>query len=160
FAAPLAAFAGFLVLMMSSQTGFRDTSGWALVLPTNSNGNFQLDSGIFYPSLPGLPIARLVFLAGLAVAALGLAGLLAAAGERRIRTVAAILTAAGVAGAGAGAGPGRRARLGSHGMVISALHDAANDRPIVYTPVCGGSAFRVCLNPDYHTYLADVIAAL
>jgi hypothetical protein len=45
-------------------------------------------------------------------------------------------------------------------MVISALHDAASDRPIVYTPVCGGSAFRVCLNPDYHTYLADVIAAL
>ena len=160
FAAPLAAFAGFLVLIMSSQTGFRDTSGWALVLPTNSNGNFQLDSGIFYPYLPDLPIARIVFLAGLAVAALGLAGLLAAAGERRIRTVAAILTAAGVAVAGTGAGLASSARLGSHGMVISALHDAASDRPIVYTPVCGGSAFRVCLNPDYHTYLADVIAAL
>jgi hypothetical protein len=26
--------------------------------------------------------------------------------------------------------------------------------------VCGGSAFRVCLNPAYRTYLADVIAAL
>jgi len=160
FAAPLAAFAGFLVLIMSSQTGFRDTSGWALVLPTNSNGNFQLDSGIFYSYLPDLPIARIVFFAGLAVAALGLAGLVAAAGERRIRTVAAILTAAGVAVAGTGAGLASSARLGPHGMVISALHDAASDRPIVYTPVCGGSAFRVCLNPAYHTYLADVIAAL
>jgi len=94
FAAPLAAFAGFLVLIMSSQTGFKDTSGWALVLPTNSNGNFQLDSGIFYPYLPDLPIARIVFLAGLAIAALGLAGLLGAAGERRIRIVAPMLISA------------------------------------------------------------------
>jgi len=160
FAAPLAAFAGFLVLIMSSQTGFKDTSGWALVLPTNSNGNFQLDSGIFYPYLPDLPIARIVFLAGLAIAALGLAGLPAAAGERRIRIVAAIVAAAGVAVAGTGAGLASRARLGPHGMVISALHDAASDRPIVFTPVCGGAAFRVCLNPAYHIYLADVIAAL
>jgi hypothetical protein len=160
FAAPLAAFAGFLVLIMSSQTGFRDTSGWALVLPTNSNGNFQLDSGIFYPYLPDLPIARIVFLAGLAIAALGLAGLPASAGERRIRIVAAIVAAAGVAVAGTGAGLASSARLGPHGMVISALHDAASDHPIAYTPVCGGSAFRVCLNPAYRTYLADVIAAL
>ena len=160
FAAPLAAFAGFLVLIMSSQTGFKHTSGWALVLPTNSNGNFQLDSGIFYPYLPDLPIARIVFLAGLAIAALGLAGLPAAAVERRIRIVAAVVTAAGLAVAGTGAGLASTARLGPHGMVISALHDAASDRPIVYTPVCGGSAFRVCLNPAYRIYLADVIAAL
>jgi hypothetical protein len=145
---------------MSSQTGFKDTSGWALVLPTNSNGNFQLDSGIFYPYLPDLPIARIVFLAGLAIAALGLAGLPAAAGERRIRIVAAIAAAAGVAVAGTGVGLASSAKLGPHGMVISALHDAASDRPIVYTPVCGGSAFRVCLNPAYRIYLADVIAAL
>jgi hypothetical protein len=133
FAAPLAAFAGFLVLIMSSQTGFKHTSGWALVLPTNSNGNFQLDSGIFYPYLPDLPIARIVFLAGLGIAALGLAGL-PAAGERRIRMVAAIMAAAGVAVAGTGAGLASSARLGPHGMAISALHDAASDRPILYPP--------------------------
>jgi hypothetical protein len=160
FAAPLAAFAAFLALIMSSQTGFKDTSGWALVLPTNSNGNFQLDSGIFYPYLPDLPIARIVFLAGLAIAALGLAGLPAAAGERRIRIVAAIVAAAGVGVAGTGAGLASSARLGPHGMVISALHDAASDRPILYHPVCGGSVFRVCLDPVYRSYLADVIAAL
>jgi hypothetical protein len=44
FAAPLAAFGGFLALIMSSQTGFHDNTGWALILPTNSNGNFQADS--------------------------------------------------------------------------------------------------------------------
>src|SRR6266487_2255756 len=68
FAAPVAAFGGFLALAMSSQAGFKYTSGWALILPTNSNGNFdgnpQTDSGIFYPWVAGLPIARIMFLAG------------------------------------------------------------------------------------------------
>jgi hypothetical protein len=58
FAAALAAFGGFLAMVLSSQTGFGHTSGWALILPTNSNGNFQPDSGILYPYLtcrsPGL----------------------------------------------------------------------------------------------------------
>ncbi len=75
FAAPVAAFGAFLALVMSSQTGFSHTSGWALILPTNSNGNYQLPSGIFYPYLPDLPIARVMFLAGIAIAALGLLGL-------------------------------------------------------------------------------------
>ncbi len=41
FAAPVAAFCGFLIMVMSSQTGFAHTSGWAQILPTNSNGNYQ-----------------------------------------------------------------------------------------------------------------------
>ena len=46
-------------------------------------------------------------------------------------------------------------------MVIPALHDAANDKPIPYTPVCGSAAgVPVCLNPAYGRYLADVTAAL
>ena len=66
FAAPVAAFGSFLALAMSSQTGFRHTSGWALILPTNSHGNFdQPDAGIFYPWLPDLPIARIMFLGGI-----------------------------------------------------------------------------------------------
>jgi hypothetical protein len=94
FAAPLAAFGGFLVLMMSSQTGFRDTSGWALILPTNSNGNYQSPSGIFYPYLPDLPIARIMLMAGITVAALGLLGLPARAGGRGLRRAAAVVTLA------------------------------------------------------------------
>ena len=67
---------------MSSRIRFSHISGWALVLPTNSNGNFRNDSGIFYPWLPDLPIARIMFLAGIAVAVLGLTGLPARAGGR------------------------------------------------------------------------------
>src|SRR5690348_15443143 len=63
FAAPLAAFGGFLAMVMSAQTGFKNPSGWALILPTNSHGNYeQQDTGIFYPYLPDLPIARILFL--------------------------------------------------------------------------------------------------
>ena len=55
--------------MLSFQIGFQHTSGWALILPTNFNGNFngnaQVDSGIFYPWLPDLPIARIMLLAGI-----------------------------------------------------------------------------------------------
>ena len=104
FAAPLAAFGGFLALVMSSQTGFRHQSGWALILPTNSNGNFEPVSGVFYPYLPDLPIARVMFLAGIAAAALGLLGLPARAAGPGLRRAAAVVTIAGVAAAGTAVG--------------------------------------------------------
>jgi len=161
FAAPLAAFGGFFAMVESSQTGFRDSGGWALILPTNSNGNFQPDSGIFYRYLPDLPIARLMFLAGIAVAALGLLGLPAWAGGPRLRRAAAMITVAGVAATGTAAGLASTARLSPHGIVIPALHDAASDQPIRYAPVCGRAAgLPVCLNPAYRPYLADVTGAL
>ena len=161
FAAPVAAFGGFLAMIMSSQTGFSHTSGWALILPTNSNGNYQPVSGIFYPYLPDLPIARVMFLTGIAVAALGLLGLPGRAGGPWLRWAAAVVTLAGVAAAGTAVGLAGTARLRPNGMVIPALHDAANDRPIPYTPVCSHAAgVPVCLNPAYREFLPDVTAAL
>ena len=160
FAAPLAAFGALFVMMTSSRIGFSHTSGWAQILPTNSNGNFQADSGLLYPWLPDLPIARIMFLAGIAVAALGLLGLPAAAGGPRLRRAAAVAALAGVAAAGTAAGLASTAKLGPHGLLIPALHDAANDEPIAYVPDCAGPGFRVCLNPDYRSDLAHVTAAL
>ena len=161
FAAPLATFGGFLVIVMSSQTGFSHTSGWALILPTNSNGNYEPVSGVFYRYLPDLPIARVMFLAGIAAAVLGLLGLPARAGGPGLRRAAAVVTLAGVAAAGTAVGLADTAWRGPHGMVIPALHDAANDQPIPYTPVCGRAAgVPVCLNPAYRRYLPDVTAAL
>jgi len=161
FAAPLAAFAGFFAMAESSQTGFRDDSGWALILPTNSNGNFQQDSGIFYHYLPDLPIARLMLFAGITVAALGLIGLPARAGSSWLRWTAAAVTVAGVAAAGTAVGLASTARLGPEGIVIPVLHDAASDQPIRYAPVCGRAAgVPVCLNPAYQRYLPEVTAAL
>ena len=161
FAAPLAAFGGFLAMIMSSQTGFSHTSGWALVLPTNSNGNYQAVSGVFYRYLPDLPIARVMFLAGIAVLALGLLGLPAEAAGPRLRRAAVVATLSGLVAAGTAVGLADTARLSPHGLAIPALHDAANDRPISFTPVCGRAAgIPVCLNPAYGRYLDDVTAAL
>jgi hypothetical protein len=161
FAAPLAAFGGFLALIMSSQTGFHDNTGWALILPTNSNGNFQADSGLLYPWLPDLPIARIMLLAGIAIAALGLLGLRDRGDGPWLRWLAVAVTAAGVAAAGTAVGLVTTARLSADGIVIPALHDAASDRPFSYTPVCGQAAgIPVCVNPAYRRWLPDVTAAL
>jgi hypothetical protein len=162
FAAPLAAFGGLIALAIPAQRGFEEGSGLWLILPTNSNSNFNTqDFGIFYHYAPDLPIARLMLLGGIAVAALGLPGLPARAGGRRLRRGAAAVTLAGVAAAGTAIGLAATARPGPHGVVIPALHDAASDQPIRYTPVCGRAAGTpVCLNPAYRSYLADVTAAL
>jgi hypothetical protein len=53
------------------------------------------------------------------------------------------------------------AQVAAEGVVIPALHDAASDAPIPYTPVCGRAAgVPVCLNPAYGRWLPDVTAAL
>jgi hypothetical protein len=165
FAAPAAAFGGFLAMFLSFQTGFSHTSGWALILPTNSNGSFdgsgQADAGIFYPWLPDLPIARIMFLAGIAVAALGLTGLPARAGGPWLRRGAAVVTLAGAALAGTAVGLAGTAQEAAEGVVIPVLHDAADDAPITYTPVCGHAAgVPVCVNPAYGRWLPDVTTAL
>jgi hypothetical protein len=165
FAAPVAAFGGFLAMFLSFQIGFSHTRGWALILPTNSHGSFegsaQADAGIFYPWLPDLPIARIMFLAGIAVAALGLIGVPARAGGPWLRRAAAVLTLAGVALTGTAVGLASTAQQSDHGVVISALHNGADDAPITYIPACGRAAgVSVCLNPAYRRWLPDVTAAL
>jgi hypothetical protein len=102
-----------------------------------------------------------MFLAGIAVAALGLTGLPARAGGPWLRRAAAVVTLAGVASAGIAVGLASTARLSAHGMVIPALHDAASDAPLTYTPACGRAAgVPVCLNPAYRRWLPDVTGAL
>jgi hypothetical protein len=160
FAAPLTVFGGFLAMMMSSQTGFSEPKGWYLILPTNSNNNYGADTGMLYPFLPDLPIARMMFLAGIAVAALGLTGLPARAGGPRLRRAAALVTACGVAAAGTAVGLAATARIAPNGAVIPALHDAANDRPLPYTRACGHATIPVCVNPAYRADLAYVMTAV
>jgi hypothetical protein len=52
-------------------------------------------------------------------------------------------------------------QLDSQGMIaIPALHDAASDRPLRFTPVCSHTAIPVCLNPAYASYLPVTVTAL
>ncbi len=160
FTAPVAAFGALLACGTSSQIGFSADSGWALILPTNSNGNFGQDAGIFYQFLPDLPIARVMFLTGVTVALVAVLGLPVRAGGLRLRHIAAVVTAAGAALAVIAIVLTWTSTVSSYGVVIPALHDAASDRPIPYTPVCGNAGPQVCVQPAYRPWLADETAAL
>ena len=160
FTAPVAAFVMFLALA-GGAFALQANVTYAQIWPLNVQGAFPGDAyGIFYPYFPDLPIAQLMFLAGLAAAALGGLGLPAAAGGRWLRGAAAAVTAAGLAAAVTGVVLAGTARLEEHGIVIPALHDAASDRPTPYTPVCSHTAIPICLQPAYRALLADVTAAL
>ena len=160
FTAPVAAFGAVLACGMSSQIGFHEGTGWPLILPTNSNNNFGQDAGVFYQFLPDLPMARVMFLAGIAVALVALLGVPVTAGGRRLRRIAAVVSAAGAALAVTGIALATTATVSSYGVVIPALHDAANDRPVPYTPVCANAGIRVCVQPAYRPWLAELSAAL
>ena len=160
FTAALAAVVVFLALGAGA-FALQANDVYAQIWPLNVQGGFPPDSyGIFYPYLPDLAVTQLMFLAGLAVAVLGALGLPAAAGGRWLRCAAAALTAAGLVAAGTAVGLAGTARLEAHGIVIPALHDAASDRAVPYTPVCTRSAVPVCLQPAYRYLQADVTAAL
>ena len=161
FTAPLAAFGAFIALVLSSHAGFDPHSTpYAQVLPVNGQGLIKYDTGVFYPFQPDVSIVRMIFLGGLILAALGALGLPRDSAGRRLRQAAAAVTVAGLAAVGTAVGLAGTARLEARGVVIPALHNAASDRPIPYTPVCGGTGIRVCLHPAYRSYLPDIAAAL
>ncbi|HUD38528.1 MAG TPA: hypothetical protein VMR14_16625 [Streptosporangiaceae bacterium] len=163
FTAPLAVVVVFFALGLSSQFA-RGSSSYFQVSPGLSGANdVGPDPSIatFYHYLPDLPIAQVMFLVGLTVAVLAAIGIPAGSGGQWLRRSAAILTACGLAAAGTAVYLTGTARLDVHGMIaIPALHDAASNRPIRYTPVCARTAIPVCLNPAYAAYLADVRTAL
>jgi hypothetical protein len=160
FTAPVAAFGALLACGTSSQIGFRAPSGWQLILPTNSNGNFGQDAGIFSQFLPDLPIARVMFLGGIAVALAALLGVPVTAGGPRLRRFAAVVSGAGAALTITGIVLATTAQVTAYGVAIPALHDAASDRPIPYTPVCGSAGIPVCVQPAYRSWLPELTAAL
>jgi hypothetical protein len=160
FTAPLAAVVMFLALAGGAFAAQANAT-YAQIWPLNVQGPFPVDSyGIFYPYLPDLPIAQVMFLAGLAAAALGTLGLPRAVGGPLLRGAAAVLTVAGLAAAGTAVGLAGTARVEPHGIVIPALHDAASDRPLPYSPVCSHSAVPVCVHPAYRPFLPAVTTAL
>jgi hypothetical protein len=160
FTAPLVAVAVFVALGAGA-IAIEHNSTYAQIWPLNVQGALPPDSfGVFYPYLPDLAIIQVLFLAGLAVAALGALGLPAAAGGRWLRGAAVALIAAGLLAAGTGVGLAGTARLEAHGIVIPALHDVASDKPVPYTPVCSHGAIPVCLHPTYRSFLPAVTAAL
>jgi hypothetical protein len=160
FTAALAAVVVFLALG-GGAFALQNNATYAQIWPLNVQGALPPDSyGIFYHYLPDLAIAQLMFLGGLAVAALAALGLPAGAGGRWLRGAAATIAAAGLAATGTAVGLAGTARLEAHGIVIPALHDAGSDRPVPYTPVCSLGPVPVCMHPAYRAFLPAVTAAL
>nr|MDA8047491.1 hypothetical protein [Actinomycetota bacterium] len=160
FVAPVAAFGAFVLLVMSSHAGFSDRVGAWSILPNSGQGGVGFGSGIFYPFLADLSLARLMALVGLSTAALGVLGLRSSVGGLRRALLAASVTLAGLAVAGTGIGLLGTARVEAHGVVIPLLDGGASDRAISYTPVCSAGALPVCLHPAYRSYLPGVAADL
>ncbi len=159
FTAPLAAVGAFFLSLEGFHNAVSQSSVYTLLSPTTSVP--PQDVGVFYHYLPDVAIAQLMCLLGLTAVVLGALGLARAAdGGPRLRRAAAVLGVAGLAAAGTAIGLVGTAHEGTAGEVIPALHDAANDRLIAFTPVCGPAGrVPVCVHPAYRPYAGDVTAA-
>jgi hypothetical protein len=159
FTAPLAAIVAFLMLFVG-QVSLQHNATYALISPMGTSAYLSPDSGNFYPFLPDLSIAQIMFLCGLGIAALGVMGLPLANTGPWLRSATVALTVAGLASAGTAIGLTGTARVEANGVVIPALHDAASDQAIRYTPYCRQATVAVCVQPAYRMFLPDVIAAV
>jgi hypothetical protein len=163
FMTPLISIGVFFLLGLSVNLTHGGASFWQISPIIAGAVDIGGDPGVatFYPYLPDLPIAQVMFLAGLTAAVLAALGWTVASGGRMLRATAAAICVAGLAAAATAVGLAGTARLDRHGMmVIPALHDAANDKPIRYDPVCSKGSLPVCLNPAFGGYLPLVASAL
>jgi hypothetical protein len=183
FTAPLAAIAVFFLF----QVGFRQVLGmsassgtYALLSP--DTGAPGVDLGTYYHVAPDVSMVQVMFMAGIAVALFGVLGLaqglheaglgggraalraVAARGDGwLLRAVAAALTACGVAATAVAFSLAGTARpdAATGGWEIPALHSAATDRPVSFTPDCtSASGFQVCVHPAFGFDLNRVAAEL
>lgn len=164
FTAPAVAVVAFFAFALSTELITGSRSAWQVSPLTSGPWDTGSDAGVatFYPYLPDLALAQLMFLAGLTVAILAAATVLLSRGRGMpARVTAAGIAAAGLAGLVTAVGLTGTGSLGPTGMlVIPALHDAARDRLLPVSLVCGRAAIPVCLNPAYATYLPGASAAL
>jgi hypothetical protein len=171
FVTPLVTVVVFFGLAYGTQATSGDHSYWQISPLTAGAFDIGAAPGVasFYRYLPDLSIAQVMFTAGLTVAILGglcLPGAPGASGAggmpgARMRWLAAAVTATGLAAAGTAVALAGTGRLDPHGMIaIPALHDAASDQPVHYTPVCGRTPIPVCVHPAFATFLPAVTAAV
>jgi hypothetical protein len=183
FTAPLVAVGLFVLSVIGFREAVTQNNGNPVLGITvlSPNGDVpSSDLGVFYPAAPDVSIVQVMFMGGLALAALGVLGLSSRTGGAgwswagrqrmrggaRLRAVAAGLLAVGIAAAVAGAVLASTATFVEgnvlNGPEIPALHDAASNRPIPYTPVCesGPDGFQTCVHPAYRKYLHESEAAL
>jgi hypothetical protein len=185
FTAPIVAVALMIITLYAFRQAVGDNGGGTgaigVLSPDGSvPGN---DWGLFSPVSVGVPIVQGAFMAGLALAAVGVLGLSArtggvgwrgglsavAAGGARLRAIALSAVAVGAALAVAAFLLAETANVSdsTSTLQIPVLDTAlAGSDPIPYTPVCSSAGsfpaggFQVCLHPAFRGYLPQVTAAL
>jgi hypothetical protein len=179
FVTPLVTVGVFFAFGFSTQAASGDHSYWQISPLTAGAFDVGADTEVatFYRYLPDLSIAQIIFSTGLTLAVLGALCWFGASGaggwpgasgaggwpgarsRPRVRWLVAAVTAAGLAAAGTAVALAGTGRLDPHGMiVIPALHDAASDQPVRYTPACSRTPIQVCLHPAYAGFLPAVIS--
>lgn len=158
FTAPLAALGTLFVSVFVYQLAVAADSGLSLISPNNSVP--PIDWGVFHPVPADLAIVQTVFFAGFVILLLGVLGALGAVHSAQLRRTAIAVTSIGLAGCVAGLALASTATRGSNGYNVPALHNAANNHPIPYTPDCThGTAIPVCIHPVFAADLPSVSAA-
>jgi ABC-type transport system involved in multi-copper enzyme maturation permease subunit len=174
FTAPLAAIGTFLLAEIGFHASLQLVPGGSTYALLSTATAVPLgDDGVFYHVAPDLAITQVMFMGGITVALLGLLtlapffrvayrGLLAGVSRtgRWLCVAGVALLAAGVAAAATAFALAGTAQLAVSGWAIPALHDAASDQPIPYTPDCAGTSFQVCVHPAFSGFLAGTNAAL
>jgi hypothetical protein len=163
FVTPLVTVVTFFGLAFGTQAASGDHSYWQISPLTAGTAGIGAAPGVatFYPYLPDLSIAQVMFTAGLTAAVLGGLGLSAAGNGRRLRWLAVVISVIGLGAAGTSVALAGTGRLDPHGMiVIPALHDAASDQPVSYAPRCRRTVVPVCVHPAYSAFLPAVTAAV
>src|SRR5689334_10538026 len=115
FVTPLVTVVAFFGLAFGTQAASGDHSYWQISPLTAGAVGIGAAPGVatFYPFLPDLSIAQVMFTAGLTAAILGALGIPVA----RMRWLAAVITAAGLAAAGTAVALAGTGRLDPHGMI-------------------------------------------
>ena len=182
FTAPIVAVALMIITLYAFRQAVGDNGGssGAIGVLSPDGGVPGNDWGLFYPVSIGVPIVQVAFMAGVALAAVGVLGLSSAhrrcrlagravgGGRRRARDCGQSpcrplpsgwpsLVAGLRAGRDRQRGPTRPAPCRSP-SIDNAL---AGSKPIPYTPVCSSAgSFHVCLHPAFRDYLPQVTSAL
>jgi hypothetical protein len=174
FTAPLVAVAALVLYLVAYHAAVNVTPASGLhALLSPGTGGPPGDAGVFYHAAPDVAIAQVMFMGGITVALLGVLTLIpvlrgpyrdffSAVGRtgRWLFAAGVVLLVAGVAASWTAFALTGTARLGVSGWDLPALHDAASDQPVPYTPDCAGTTFKVCGHPAFSAYVDNANAAL
>jgi hypothetical protein len=180
FTAPIVAVALTIVTLWAFRQAVGDNGGGsgAIGVLSPDGGVPGNDWGLFYPVSIGVPIVQGAFMAGVALASVGVLGLASrtggvgwrgalsgvAAGGARLRAIAGLAVAVGVALAVSAFVLAETANVAdaTSTLQIPVIDNAlAGTKPIPYTPVCSSAgSFPVCLHPSFRGYLPQVTSAL